>query len=160
MARRPYYIAGGIVVLSLLYAMTRRALVPITKNQRIRGKDAFGSGTFQASRDGGSRLHSGVDIVATAGQAIYAPVTGKITRLAYPYASDLSYTGLEIINDDYNIKIFYIAPTVAIGSQVAAGQKIAVAQHIAAKYGAGMINHVHIEIRNKNGELINPTNLF
>jgi len=161
MARRAYYIAGGIALLGVLYAFTtRRLFLPITKNQRYRGKDGFGSGAYLSSRDGSNRAHQGVDIVATPGQAIYSPITGKVTRITYPYANDLTYTGLEIINDDYKVKIFYIAPTLAIGSQVSAGQKIAVAQNISGKYGSTMINHVHIEVRDNTGEILNPTKLF
>jgi murein DD-endopeptidase MepM/ murein hydrolase activator NlpD len=151
-------VATALLITILI--MAKNTLTPIVKNQKIRGTDAFGSGAFNASRDGGSRRHSGIDIVATPGEAVFSPISGKVVRIAYPYANDLSYKGLLIENSSYSVEIFYITPVVAIGSHVAAGQKIAVAQNIAAKYGTGMINHTHIEIRDKNGKLLNPTNMF
>jgi|SRR5690606_17569600 len=159
MAVKKIYYIGGAAAILLLLMKSNKAFATITKpNQNIRGCDPLGCGSFGASRNG--HIHQGIDIVATPGQDIHSPITGKVTRIAYPYASDLSYKGLEIVNEKYKIKIFYIFPTVAIPSVVTAGQKIATAQNISAKHGAAMTNHVHIEVRNSLNKLIDPTNLF
>jgi len=159
-AKKYYYVAGAGLLLYLVTATANKAFAFITANMKFRGSDAFGSGAFAASRSGGTRGHNGVDVVTTVGQAILSPITGQVTRIAYPYSDDKRYTGLEIVNSDYKVKLFYVSPTVVIGTPVKAGQKIAIAQNIAAKYGTGMINHVHIEAYDKKGNLLNPTNLF
>lgn len=137
---------------------TKKAFANITLNQKIRGCDPFGCGSFGATRTGHS--HSGVDVVATPGQKIFSPISGKVTRFPFPYSGDLNYTGIEIKNKDYTIKIFYLTPTVSAGLTVKAGQVIGIAQNIASKYGSTMTNHVHFEVYNSLGKLIDPTNLF
>lgn len=140
---------------------TQKAFSKITDNQKLRDCDPFGCGSFGASR--GTRSHAGIDIVSFPNQSILSPITGTVTRFPYPYGGDLSYTGIEIINSDYKIKMFYVSPVVAIGSNVSAGQVVAKSQNISAKYGAGMTNHVHLEVYIKSGSnwvLIDPTNLF
>lgn len=154
--KKIYYIAGAALLILLL--MKNKALASVTKNQKLRDCDPFGCGNFGAPR--GTRKHNGIDLIVSPGQDIFSPITGKVTRIAYPYASDLSYKGLEIVNEQYKVKIFYINPTVAIPSVVTAGQKIAEAQNIAAKYGSTMTNHVHFEVRNALNQVIDPTNLF
>lgn len=129
----------------------------IVRNFVIRGNDSYGSGAFGASR--GGRNHAGIDVVALEGETIFSPIDGTFKRLAPPYLNDSRYSGMVINNSTYEIKIFYIKNTIAVGKIVKAGQPIAVAQNISKKYGTGMINHVHIEVR-KNGKLIDPTNLF
>lgn len=156
-AKKLYYALGTAALIYLLLKPTKM-LAKITDENKHRECDNHGCGHFGASR--GSRDHKGVDIVTVPGQAILSPITGKVVRIAYPYASDLSYKGLLLENDKYVVKIFYINPTIAIGSQVTAGQKIAEAQDIAAKYSPGMTNHAHIEVYDKQGNLLNPTNLF
>ncbi len=137
---------------------TKKAFANITNNQKIRGCDPFGCGSFGASR--GDRDHKGIDIIALPNQQIKSPISGVVTRFPFPYSGDLSYTGIEIKNKDYTIKIFYLTPTVTAGVTVKAGQVIGVAQNIAAKYGSTMTNHVHFEVYNSLGKLIDPTNLF
>ena len=137
---------------------TKKAFANITLNQKIRGCDPFGCGSFGAPR--GTRSHAGIDVVATAGQKILSPINGTVTRFPFPYSGDLNYTGIEIKNDSYRVKIFYLQPTVTAGTTVKQGQQIGIAQNIASKYGTAMTNHVHIEVYNSKGELIDPTNLF
>jgi len=155
-----YYIIGASALLLLLTMKTNKLLAAIANPFKIRGSDPFGSGAYGASR--GDRKHEGVDIVTIPGQDIFSPITGKVVRIAYPYGNDLNYKGLLIENTNYEVKIFYIAPVANIvGTHVMAGQKVAIAQNISAKHGAAMINHAHIEVRNKKTKLlINPTNLF
>ncbi|AXG72933.1 M23 family peptidase [Flavobacterium arcticum] len=154
------YIIGGIAI-TYLFMSTGKAFAKIVNGQKIRGLDGWGSGAFGASRSGGSRKHSGVDVIAAPGQPVLAPFSGTIKRVAMPYADDFSYKGFVIENDTYEAKIFYALLTVPVGSTVVAGAPVATAQNIAAKYGSTMNNHVHFEVRSKStGALIDPTNLF
>ncbi len=61
-----------------------------------RTPDAFGSGDFGASRDGGARTHNGQDYSAVPGSTVLSPVAGKVMKLGYPYGDDLSYRYVEI----------------------------------------------------------------
>ncbi|UUC45590.1 M23 family metallopeptidase [Flavobacterium cerinum] len=150
----------GITItgLAILLTMTKKAFAAIVPNQKIRGCDAHGCGSFGASR--GGRTHNGVDVVVTPGQNIVSPISGTITRFPYPYKGDFNYKGIEIKNSEYTVMIFYMNTTVLANTKVTAGQTIGKAQNIAAKYGNGMTPHVHIEVRDSKGNLINPTNMF
>ena len=152
-----WYIAGATVLIYLLMG-TKKAFSSIKENQKIRICDPFGCGSFGASR--GARKHNGIDIVTIPNEMIKSPISGTVTRFPFPYGSDLSYTGIEIVNSDYKVKMFYVTPTVKINDYVNAGQPVAKSQNIASKYGSSMANHVHIEVYDKNGKLIDPTNLF
>lgn len=155
-SNKKLFIIGGAALIIYLIMSTQKTFAALTANQQFRKADNWGSGAFGASR--GTRKHAGIDIVVYPGQAINAPVSGIIKRIAYPYEDDTDYKGFVLTAGDYEIKIFYANLTVPIGTKVTAGMKIAEAQNIAAKY-SGMTNHVHFEVR-KNGVLINPTNLF
>lgn len=89
---------------------------------------------------------------------IYTPIEGIINRVAYPYADDSRYSGLEITgsgpHEGYTIKIFYLLPG-AVGKAVKKGDVVGVAQSISKKYGGGMQDHIHLELRHK-GELLDP----
>lgn len=144
---------------TLLFIMsTKKALAKVTVNQKYRGCDPMGCGGFEASRTHGK--HKGIDIVTKTGEMIFSPITGKVTRYPIPYAGDNRYSGIEIVNDKYLIKIFYVKPTVKIGLAVTAGQPIATAQDLALKFGSKMTNHAHVEVYDLKGNLIDPTNLF
>ena len=130
----------------------------IVPGQITRPCDPHGCGYFKASR--GNKLHQGVDVVSQPGQRITSPIDGKITRYAYPY-EDMSYAGIVVENDQYFIKIFYLAPTISVGSNVRAGQQIGLAQDIAARY-PGITPHVHMEVWDKAlvSVSVDPTNKF
>lgn len=142
---------------------TKKAFADIVSKENKRDCDNYGCGSFGSSRDGETRNHKGVDIISIPGETVFSPISGKITRYPYPYPSDFSYTGIEIINDTYKVMLFYVSATVSKGTQVSAGQPIATAQNIAAKYGARMTNHVHVQVYKKSNNtwvLIDPTNLL
>lgn len=151
-------IAGAALIYLLMKTST--AFASPTKSSILRGKDPLGDGAFGASRSGGTRKHSGIDFRTAPGEAIFAPISGTVTRVAYPYADDMRYTGVEIKNGSYTVKMFYLSPTIKIGSTVSAGQQIGIAQDISAKHGAAMINHVHFEVYDTTGKLLNPTGLI
>ncbi len=136
-------------------------LVNPIKNGRIRNPDKWGSGSFGAPR--GSRKHNGIDITAINRQDVLSPVSGKVIRKSFPYAKDLSYTGVLIEGTDGHagilVKIFYMTPLVSvIGSNVSAGEKIGAAQELTRKY-PGITNHIHLEVR-KNNLIVNPKTML
>jgi len=121
-------------------------------NGTIRKSDKWGEGHYGASR--GSRKHNGIDIVTQLGRDVLSPIEGKVIRISYPYASDLSYTGLLIegsgAHKGIEVKIFYMNPLANIvGKAVKPAQKIGTAQNLLPKY-PGITNHIHIEIK-QNG---------
>ena len=148
--KKSILIASAVAI--IYFMNSNKAFGKPTLSGTIRGCDKHGCGNFGASR--GGRDHQGEDYSCSPGTAILSPICGKVTRIAYPYASDLSYKGLEIVNSEYSAKIFYMAPSIAIGTTVVKGQVIGTAQNIASKYSAGMVNHIHVEIRNAKGKLI------
>lgn len=141
---------------------TNKAFGKVTADNIRRGCDQnWGCGSFGASRSGGTRTHNGLDIKTTVGQQILSPISGKVTRFPFPYGGDLNYTGIEIINEDYKVKIFYMKPSVSINSEVTKGQVIGTAQNISAKYSSTMTNHIHLEVYNaKTNALLNPETLI
>lgn len=151
----------GITVTGLIILLTmtaKKAFAAIVPNQKFRGCDTHGCGSFGASR--GGRKHEGVDVVVTPGTKILSPITGKVIRYPFPYPGDIFYKGILIENEQYSVKIFYLNPTAIQNTMVKQGDVIGVAQNIAAKYSPGMTNHVHIEVKDRSGKLLNPTNLF
>lgn len=123
----------------------------------VRNVDAFGSGRFGASRDGGKRTHEGVDYIIAPGAAVHSPISGEVARLGYAYAGD-KYRLVEIVNSETKMKarVLYVAPQVKVGDVITAGQLIGVAQDLNERY-PGITNHVHVELRGPRQELIDAT---
>lgn len=158
MKKKHIIIGASAILIYLLMSNSNKAFAKPTASNKIRQCDPFGCGTYLASR--GNRKHEGEDYSISPGESVFSPISGTVTRIAYPYASDMSYKGVEIKNDELTVKIFYMVTTAKIGSTVKAGDLIGTAQNIAAKYGSTMVNHIHVEIRNKEGKLIQPSTLF
>lgn len=126
-----------------------------------RGHDEFGDGQFGARRDGGAREHEGVDYVASAGQAVAAPISGYVTKIGYAYAgySDLKF--VEITNPalGYVARAFYVKPGVEVGQAVHLGEIIGEDQSLQKHY-PGITNHVHLEVMQPGGERVNAAALI
>lgn len=151
-------IAGAALIYLLMKSNTIFAAP--TKSKTLRGCDPLGCGNFGASRSGGTRQHGGIDFRAMPGEAVLSPITGTVTRQLYAYANDSRYTGIEIKNTNYTVQMFYLSLTVKVGAKVTAGKQIGIAQDISAKHGKAMVNHIHFEVYDKNGKLLNPTDLI
>ncbi len=110
--------------------------------------DAYGSGAFGASRDGGVRHHEGVDYVARAGQTVSAPMSGYVTKIGFAYAGDSDLQFVEITNPalGYEARVFYIDASVEVGDAVALGSPIGKAHTLQRRYPGGMTDHVHLEV--------------
>jgi murein DD-endopeptidase MepM/ murein hydrolase activator NlpD len=132
----------------------------VVRNQRSRIYDKFGSGQFGVTRDHHSRLHQGLDMVASRRERIFSPIDGTVVREAIPYPKDPSMRGVIIKGSGewagYEIKIFYAEGLVTGG--VKAGQHIAFAQDLGRKY-PGITNHVHVEVR-RSGAVVSPQDIF
>ena len=119
-------------------------------------QDSLGSGNFWKSRIG--HYHEGIDLECSLGETVYAPISGKIIRKAYPYPTDKRFEGCVIQNETQEVKFFYMVSN-RVGQTVKAGEAIGVCQAINTKYTVSMKNHIHLEIR-ENGELINPETVY
>jgi hypothetical protein len=124
---------------------------PVLPYRGTRDTDAYGSGTFLASRDGGIRSHRGRDYITVVDDPILSPIDGVVTRIPRAYA-DANLTGIEIESDRIRVKLLYVTPIVAIGAKVRRGQMIGEAQDVAGYWMAKqprptpMVNHVHLEV--------------
>ena len=125
-----------------------------------RGQDAQGSGQFNAPRNGGKRLHNGLDIVSYPGEYVKSPIDGIVVREAFPYAGDHTLKGLVLRGEGENanleIRIYYVSGIKS--GKVKAGENIGIAQDITKKY-EGITNHIHLEVRRDN-QIVNPREFF
>lgn len=152
-------IGVGVVAILLFFMSTVKSFGNIVRGKQIiRGCDPKGCGNFGADRSG--HQHQGIDIVVNPGDDVLSPINGSVTRFPFPYPDNLTYTGIEIKNAQFSVKMFYLTPFVTIGKKVIIGEKIGTAQNLKTKFGPQMTNHVHIEVRDKNNTLINPTTLY
>lgn len=125
----------------------------------LRGRDGYGSGSFGASR--GDRVHSGIDFKAPPDAVILSPVSGKVTKLGYPYNDDLSFKYVEITDSrKRKHRLFYVDPSVSKGDTIKENDPIGSAQHISARYNVHLMNnHIHYEVKTSKGEYLNPERL-
>lgn len=129
-------------------SLMSRALDEVTfemPGRRVRS-DSEGDGAFAARR--GNRIHNGVDYEFYAGEAVPAPVSGRVSRIGYCYDDDLSYRYIEIasLNRKAIVRLLYVAPGVHRGDFVTEGDIVGRAQDIAARYSPRMQNHVHCAV--------------
>jgi hypothetical protein len=130
--------------------------------QAPRGDDVYGEGRFHARRDGGERRHEGVDYVATAGQAVEAPISGYVTRIGFAYPDDQTLRYLEIENPALHLtaRVFYVDPDVAVGDTVAVGRPIGHAHTLQRRYPGGITDHVHLELVDRKGHKLDAETLI
>ena len=115
--------------------------------------DSGGSGDYGAKR--GDRIHKGTDFLVVPGEKVFAPISGFVSRIAYPYTDTKAYSGLIIENSEIRVKMFYFLPfPTVIGQEVELGQEIGIAQDISKRYGGGMRPHIHLEIDHMNPMLL------
>lgn len=108
--------------------------------------DGAGGGYYGALR--GNRKHAGIDFICIPGKTIVAPISGKIARVARPYA-DGGYSGVEIVGELMTVKVFYFNPLEhLVKCFVTQGEIIGKAQDITQRYlnDKAMTPHVHLEI--------------
>ena len=122
-----------------------------------RTQDVFGSGSYGASR--GTRKHNGIDYACYPDSAVFAPATGIITKIGYPYADDLSFRYVQITTEDgLDYRIFYISPIVGLNDFVTRDHTIiGISQKLGDRY-PDITEHVHFEVK-VDGVFVNPEEL-
>ena len=124
-----------------------------------RGDDIHGSGSYLASR--GRRKHNGVDYACAKGSKILSVCEGVLTKIGYPYSptkhpekGHLRYVQISD-REGNDIRYFYIAPLLPLGSPVRAGDVIGEAQGLGDIY-EGITEHIHFEVKDASGGFLNP----
>lgn len=128
----------------------------ILKRQRVR-IDPAGDGRFGADR--GDHRHMGLDLVASPGEAVFAPFSGLFVGSGYAYPHDPRLHALRIKGERHTAEFIYVAPRVDLmpGTHVTAGDVIGTAEDVRVHYpGADMLPHVHLEVMDPEGKFINP----
>jgi len=121
----------------------------------VQGPCSFGD-TYGAPRSGG-RFHEGVDIIAKAGQFVYAVKDGVLTKKYLDAPGSLSGNGWRLTTAD-GTYFFYahlsaFAPGLSVGSAVKAGQVVGQV----GMTGDAPIPHTHFEVHPGGGPSVNPT---
>jgi LysM repeat protein len=114
------------------------------------------SDTYGAPR-GGGRGHEGVDIIARAGQWVYAVKDGTLSKKYVDAPGSLSGNGWRLTSADgtyfFYAHLSVFAPGLVVGSGVKAGQIIGQV----GMTGDAPIPHLHFEVHPGGGASINPT---
>jgi len=151
------------VILLVLIIIFRKKIMKLTglfdHETKIRPLDEGGSGAFGAKR--ANHIHEGIDLLANPKDSVKAPFDLEFVRQTYPYKDDKRYLGgvYKFSSPELSgeMKIFYMQPTNK-SKIIKKGDQIGFVQDIVAKYKTkGMKNHVHLELRDEKGNLINPT---
>jgi len=116
--------------------------------------DLKGCGHFGASR--GSRKHAGVDMACTPYTEVGSPVRGVVTKLGWPYRGRPEIRYVEVNAGDYFFRVFYVDPAVKVGDMVELNGVLGTSQALGNLY-PGITEHVHFEIKDKDGEYVDPT---
>ena len=115
--------------------------------------DRYGCGHYKASR-GNNRTHQGIDFIYKHSEPVRAFRDGRVAKLGYPYADDLSYRYVQISDGGADMRYFYVCPTVRVGQKVKRGDVIGFAQAIELRY-PGITPHIHYEVK-AGGMHVNP----
>lgn len=135
-----------------------------------RGVDPWGSGDFGAPRGAGAYAHEGHDVAAWPGSEVMPIAAGRVTKVGFVYTdgtgdyrSPNPYRYIEVKGwDDHAIRYFYVRPlrTVEKGTTVDPDRPMGVVQDLWRRFPPTtekiMVPHVHIEIRDRRGSLIDP----
>jgi hypothetical protein len=130
-------------------------LPPVVGRSDTRSIDDFGFGGFGSPRDGGQRVHKGLDFRGDPGAIIQFPLDARIT-FAWAYPDPLAklrsihLLGIDAY-DGLKIKLLYATPSLEDGMSGKAGDPLGVLQDVAAYHQshqvkAVMQNHTHFEL--------------
>lgn len=124
----------------------------------MRKPDSFGMGHYGASR--GSRTHNGIDYACYTGSQIFAPISGEVSKIGYPYGDDLSFRYIQITTKcQKNVRVFYVEPDVKIGDLVTKDKTLlGKSQKLGDRYKE-ITEHIHLEVKNMQGNFIDPKDL-
>ena len=136
-------------------------MIKITPPQRT--TDEHGSGAWHASRIG--RLHEGVDVACWPGSVVLSSTVGIVSKIGLPYYSETDtsknhFRYVEVKTPlGYKIRYMYVEPTVTKGDCISVDQALGSAQDLTKVY-KDITPHVHIGVKNPQGEYINPETYF
>ena len=90
--------------------------------------------------------HQGVDYVSTPGQDVMAIADGTVAEVYN--SGGIAVNGTTAAGREYAYRILYIDvdQSMVVGAPIKMGQVLGTARDITKVYGAGMTNHVHVEI--------------
>jgi len=110
--------------------------------------DEMGSGYFGTPRTRGKKrhTHTGVDIIVSPGEQIFAPEDCTVERLGICYGSDPEFHLIAVSSLSFKHRILYIKPCVIAGARLKEGDPIGHAQNIQDRHGDKMIPHIHWDI--------------
>lgn len=114
-----------------------------------------GGRAFGASRDGGTRAHAGVDLIAPGGTTVYAMESGKVINYYYFYSGTYA---LEVRHADGTIARYgeiQKLSSIAVGQNVTRGQAIATVKTLQS--GSSML-HLEVYQGTATGGLTNSSN--
>ena len=136
-----------------------RIVPPVWPYRGTRLSDAWGTGNYGASRDGGARVHLGLDFISQPGDLVMSVFAGKVisTGWAYPDTGELGSLWLEGEGEwkHWRAQYLYVKALIespgasVVGRRFDAGELLAHAQDVSAYYSKKdpkrhMINHVHL----------------
>jgi murein DD-endopeptidase MepM/ murein hydrolase activator NlpD len=103
---------------------------------------------------GETHFHNGVDYAAPVGTEILSPIDGVIS---FSGADDRSGVFLGVASKDFTVSFSHLlTPTRFTGDTVTKGEVIA----LSGDSGNSTGPHVHVRVRNSEGETIDPAPLF
>lgn len=119
----------------------------------IREFDGQGRGKYGAPRDGGKRIHDGLDFICIPGQEVVCPSNNLIAvRHSKPYREG-PWNGIYLKHDHFTVQLFYVIPNPDIWNKEFMEEDVlGIAQDISEKY-KGMTPHVHLRIDTIDPEL-------
>lgn len=133
-----------------------------------RKTDSYGSGHYGAIRTSSDRKgqkkqrgHNGKDFACYPNTTIHSTIHGTVTKLGYPYGDDLSFRYVQITDIEKNDhRFFYVEPSVNIGDKINSGQAIGKTQKLGDRYppkkNFPITEHLHYEVKDKDGKYIDP----
>ena len=132
----------------------------ILQNQVVR-VDTQGDGHFHSHRT--THVHQGLDLVATTGEPIFAPFDGAIKGTVKPYppseGAKSNLNGFDFKGGEFTMRVFY-ADTDYVGRFCKEGEVIGFVSNVQKYYTPSMINHIHVELRDTTGEVLDPTDFL
>ena len=150
------------------YKNTIKRLWPVAYSsptgKGVRKSDRYGSGEYGASR--GRRTHDGVDYIAQAEQTVVSPISGRVLKISWPYASGVDANVLEGVeiqaSDGTKCWVWYLKPSVNIINQVvkAGVTVIGKAKTLSNRYSKDITDHVHVRLQTRFGSSINPSKVI
>ncbi len=131
-------------------------MIKLTPQQRT--NDKHGSGAWQAPRSYGK--HNGIDLACLPESIVHSSTVGMVTKLGYMYDDDLSFRYVEVLTPlAYKIRYCYVEPCVGLGDHISVDQPLGAVQNIGARY-VDITPHIHLSVKNPQGEYINPETYF